>query len=82
MANTDWQELKAIKEKKVGKVFIGYVGYDPALLVVQTLHMAKILHPDKFDFDFEQDANDVFEVIYGVDGVYSALEDELGLSKV
>ncbi len=82
MAKTDWQELQAIQEKKVYKVFIGYVGYDPALLVVQTLHMAKILHPDRFDFDFERDANDVFTVIYGVDGVYSALEDELGLSEV
>lgn len=82
MAKPDWQELKAIKEKKVYKVFIGYVGYDPALLVVQTLHKAKILHPDKFDFDFEQDSNDVFKVIYGVDGVYSAVEYERGLSKV
>ncbi|MBC7114946.1 MAG: iron complex transport system substrate-binding protein [Archaeoglobi archaeon] len=80
--SAEWREIEAVKEGKVYKVFIGYVGYDPALLVVQTMHMAKALHPELFNWDFEEKANEVFEVIYGVDGVYTQLQEEFGLSKV
>jgi|GEM_PF-1083517 len=79
----DWESLQAVKNDSVYKVFIGYVGYDPALLMVQTDHMAKILHPELFsDLSFSKEADEVFKTIYGKSGIYNELESELGLTKM
>jgi iron complex transport system substrate-binding protein len=80
--NPDWKELKAIQGDQVYKIMTAWVGYDPSLLVVSTLQMANIMYPDEFDFDFQEEADKVFEEIYGVDGLCSVLETKFGISKV
>ncbi|WP_456329316.1 ABC transporter substrate-binding protein [Archaeoglobus sp.] len=82
ITDSQWKDITAVKDKRVYKVFVGYVGYDPALLVTQAMHMVKALHPDLFDWDFEEEANEVFEVIYGVSGIYTRLQEDFGLSEV
>jgi iron complex transport system substrate-binding protein len=78
----NWMQLRAVNEKKVYRIFSGMVGYDPALFVVQPLNMAKIIHPEVFSFDFEDEANMIFEEVYGVNELCSVLEAEFGISKV
>jgi hypothetical protein len=82
MNDPNWMQLRAVKEKKVYRIFSGMVSYDPALFVVQPLNMAKIIHPEVFSFDFEDEANKIFEEIYGVNELCSVLEAEFGISKV
>jgi hypothetical protein len=58
------------------------VGYDPAIFVIQALQMAKILHPDKYDFDFATKADKAFEKIYGISGLHQIFSAQFGISKV
>jgi iron complex transport system substrate-binding protein len=77
----NWQPIKAVKERKVYKLTMGWTGWDPAGTVIQTMQCAKIFHPDKFkDLDVESEANKVFKFVYGVDGLYTRLKKDYGLS--
>jgi ABC-type Fe3+-hydroxamate transport system substrate-binding protein len=78
----NWKDLRAVKEGKVYKIYSGMVGYDPAIFVVQPLNLAKIMHPDKYTFDFKTEADQVFEEIYGVSGLHSVFQAEFGISKL
>ena len=80
--NSDWKDLKAVKDQKVYKVFAVSTGYDPSMLVLSTMQMAKIMYPDKFDFDFQEQADQVCLQIYGVEGLLEYMESEYGISKV
>jgi len=80
--NPDWKDLKAVKEKKVYKVFAVSTGYDPSMLVLSTMQMAKIMYPDKFDFDFNKEAEEVCKQIYGMEGLFAYMESEFGVSNV
>lgn len=82
LGDPSWKQLKAVKDGKVYKVYSSTVGYDPALFVIQTLQMAKIMHPDKFDFDFAAKADQVFEKIYGISGLHPVFSAQFGISKV
>jgi len=76
-----WQPIKAVKEHRVYKLTIGWVGWDLGGTVIQTMQCAKVFHPDKFkDLDVEAEANEVFRFVYGVDGLYSRLKRDYGLS--
>jgi len=79
--NPDWQPIKAVKERRVYKLTMGWTGWDPAGTVIQTMQCAKIFHPDKFrDLDVESEANKIFKFVYGVEGLYSRLKEDYGLS--
>jgi iron complex transport system substrate-binding protein len=78
----NWMQLRAVKESKVYKIYSGMVGYDPAIFVVQPLNLAKIMHPDKYTFEFKTEADQVFEKIYGVSGLHSIFKTEFGISEV
>lgn len=78
----NWMQLRAVKESKVYKIYSGMVGYDPAIFVVQPLNLAKIMHPDKCTFDFETEADQVFEKIYGVTELHSVFQAQYGISKI
>lgn len=80
--NADWKDLKAVKEQKVYKVFAVSTGYDPSMLLLGTMQMAKIMYPDKFDFDFQEWADQVCQQIYGMEGLPAYMESEYGISKV
>jgi len=77
-----WKQLRAVKDGRVYKIYSGMVGYDPALFVIQTLNMAKIMHPDKYDFDFGAEVDQVFGRIYGISGIHSVLQAEFGISEI
>jgi len=77
----NWQPIKAVKEHRVYKLTMGWTGWDPAGTVIQTMQCAKLFHPDKFkDLNVEAEANEVFMFVYGVDGLYSRLKQDYGLS--
>lgn len=78
----DWKDLKAVKDHQVYKVYAVSTGYDPAMLAIGTMQMAKIMYPDKFDFDFHVWAEQIGQGIYGVPGLASYIVSEYGISEV
>jgi iron complex transport system substrate-binding protein len=82
MDDPNWKQLRAVKEAQVYKIYSGMVGYDPAIFVVQPLNLARIMHPDKYPFDFGAEADSVFEKIYGVSGLHPVFQAEFGISEV
>jgi len=77
----NWQPIKAVKERRVYKLTLGWTEWDLAGTVIQTMQCAKVFHPDKFkDLNVEAEANEVFRFVYGVDGLYSRLKRDYGLS--
>lgn len=78
----NWQQLEAVKNSKVYKIYSSTVGYDPAIFVIQALQMAKIMHPDKYDFDLATKADEVFDKIYGISGLHEIFSGQFGISKV
>jgi|Deesub1362B_J571_1020462.scaffolds.fasta_scaffold01942_6 iron complex transport system substrate-binding protein len=80
--DSNWQAVKAVKEKKVYKLLIGWVGWYPEAFVIDVMAYAKALHPDKFSYDVEKEANDIFRFVYGVNGLYTELKEDFNLSEV
>ncbi len=79
--NPNWQLIKAVREHRVYKLTMGWVGWDPAGIVINTIQCAKIFHPDKFkNLDVESEANEIFKFVYGVENLYTRLKKEYGLS--
>ncbi len=78
----DWQKIEAVKEGRVYRILFGYTGKDPGLFVVNVLTEAKVIHPDKFDYNLEKEANAIFRELYGVDGLYTKLKEDFKLSEV
>lgn len=78
----DWQKIKAVEEGKIYRILFGYVGKDPGLFVVNVLTEAKILHPDKFNYNVEKVANEIFKTLYGVNGLYTKLKEDFKLSEI
>ncbi|MDI3502786.1 MAG: iron complex transport system substrate-binding protein, partial [Archaeoglobi archaeon] len=82
MNDPKWQPVKAVKEGKVYKLLIGWVGWYPECFVINIMAYAKVLHPDKFDYDVEKEANEILKFFYGVDGLYTKLKEDFNLSEV
>jgi len=82
LSDPNYKQLNAVKNDKVFKVYSSTVGYDPAIFVIQTLQMAKIMHPDKYDFDFATKADTIFKEIYGISGLHQIFSAQFGISKV
>jgi iron complex transport system substrate-binding protein len=77
----NWQPIKAVKERRVYKLTLGWTEWDLAGTVIQTMQCAKVFHPDKFkDLNVEAEANEVFRFVYGADGLYLRLKRDYGLS--
>lgn len=76
--NSDWQTINAVKNGKVYKVtWLGFAGFDPAGTVISTFQRAKLFHPDLFrDLDVERKGNEIFKVVYSVEGLYTRLKNE------
>jgi iron complex transport system substrate-binding protein len=78
-----WQHLKAVKERKVYRLTLGWMGYDPAGFVINVMQYAKAFYPVSFkDLDIEKEANELFKKLYGIDGLYSQLKKECRLSDI
>ncbi len=64
--NPDWQQIRAVREKRVYRLTLGWVGWDPGGFVINVMANAKAFHPDKFGFDVEKEGNKIFFRLYGV----------------
>jgi iron complex transport system substrate-binding protein len=80
--NPDWKELTAVKDQKVYKVFAVSTGYDPSMLVLGTTQMAMIMYPERFDFDFQERAEQICQQIYGAEDLPAYMESEYGISEI
>ena len=66
--------LKAVRAGRVHYTFGFWYWWDPALVLVETLYLARLLHPREFPaFDFEKEGNEIFRKFYGIDGAFTAL---------
>ncbi len=76
-------ELQSINAVKDGRVYYskgGYVGGNPATSVAEVLYMSKLFYPDEFeDMDVEAEGNRILERFYGVDGLYTYMQDNCDL---
>ena len=81
LSDPDLQTVNAVKNKRVyltlGAFFL--VGADHPRVIIETLMMAKYIHPEKFeDLDVEKEGNKLFERFYGVDGLWTEIGGNLG----
>jgi iron complex transport system substrate-binding protein len=66
--------LRAVRSGRVHYTFGYWYWWDPALVLVETLYLARLLHPDELAaFDLAREGDALFEEFYGVEGAFSAL---------
>jgi len=66
--------LRAVRGRRVHYTFGFWYWWDPALVLVETLYLARLLHPDRFPrFDLRQEGDAVFREFYGLDGAFTKL---------
>lgn len=66
--------LRAVRSGRVYYTFGYWYWWDPALVLVETLHLARLLHPGQLAaFDLTREGDALFEEFYGVKGAFSAL---------
>ena len=82
LSNPQWQPIRAVKEGKVYKLTLGWTGWDPGGFVINVMANAKAFHPDKFNFNLENEANEIFKELYGVNELYTKLKRDYNLSEV
>jgi len=74
------EATNAVKEGNVYQIFGPHFCHDLIQLVVETYYMAKLLHPDEFhDLDVEDEANRMFEEVYGAEDLYNKVQEARGL---
>lgn len=66
--------LRAVREKRVHYTFGFWYWWDPALVLVETLYLARLFYPDRFrGFEFRKEGDRIFKEFYGLDGVLTRL---------
>jgi len=66
--------LPAVRTGRVYYTFGFWYWWDPALVLVETLYLARLFHPEATGpFDLEREANAIFKKYYGIEGAYSSL---------
>jgi iron complex transport system substrate-binding protein len=66
--------VKAVRNGKVRYTFGFWNWWDMAEVAIETLYLARLLHPDKFPgFDLVREGNEVFRAFYGIEGGFSTL---------
>jgi iron complex transport system substrate-binding protein len=74
LSDSRLRSVRAVREKRVHYAFGFWYWWDPALVLVETEYLARLLHPALFPgFDLEEEGNRIFEEFYGVRGAFSAL---------
>jgi iron complex transport system substrate-binding protein len=67
--------LRAVRSRKVYYTFGFWYWWDPALVLVETLYLARLFHPGRFpEFDLEREGDEIFKRFYGVEGAFTALD--------
>jgi iron complex transport system substrate-binding protein len=66
--------VRAVRHRRVHYTFGFWYWWDPALVLVESLHIARLLHPGSLpDFDLAKEGDGIFKEFYGRDGLFSAL---------
>jgi iron complex transport system substrate-binding protein len=71
--------LRAVKDGRVHYIFGYWYWWDPALVLVETVYLRRLLHPgDGPAPDIAAEADKIFKEFYGVEGAFDALCRVLG----
>ncbi len=66
--------LPAVRDRRVYYTFGFWYWWDPALVLVETIYLAHLFHPDAIGpLDLDKEADAIFKKYYGVDGAFTAL---------
>ena len=66
--------VRAVRHGRVHYTFGFWYWWDPALVLVETLYLARLFHPGSFpDFDLTREGDAIFKEFYGQEGLFSAL---------
>lgn len=75
--DTVLSEVSAINTSSVHYVRGSSNGMDPAIEIVDSYCMAKLMYPDNFlSLDVEAEGNEIYKKFYGVDNLYSQMLDD------
>jgi iron complex transport system substrate-binding protein len=76
------QSVNAVNNGTVYCTKGGWYGTSPATGVTELPYMAKLFYPDKFkDLDVEKEGNRILKKFYGVDGMYTFMQESCDLYK-
>ncbi len=79
LADPRLASLRAVRNGHVHYTFGFWYWWDPALVLVESLYLARLFHPERFPgFDLEAEGNAVYREFYGVEGAFTALAKVLG----
>jgi ABC-type Fe3+-hydroxamate transport system substrate-binding protein len=82
LLDPDLQTINAVKNGTVYYSKGGYIGRNPATGATEVPYMAKLFYPDKFkDLDVEKEGNRILREFYGVDGLYTWMQENCDLYK-
>lgn len=74
------QHLDAVKNNNVYKLKGPNADWDTAVELAEVFYTAKILYPERFTtLDVEVHGNEIFKMFYGIDGMYSEMQEYLDL---
>ena len=66
--------LPAVRNKKVFYTFGYWYWWDPAEVLVETLYLARLFHPElSGSVSLETEGNEIFKKFYGIEGGFSSL---------
>ncbi len=77
-----WSSLRAVKQRRIYRVFIGYCGVEPAGYILQVRQMAALFHGDEVPWagDIEADGRAIFQQVYDRGDVFDEITREMDLT--
>jgi len=77
-----WSSLRAVRQGRIYRVFIGYCGVEPAGYIFQVRQMAALFHGDEVPWagDIEADGRAIFQQVYGRGDVFDQIAQEMDLT--
>ena len=76
LSDPDLKSVSAVQSEAVYSTQGFSWGWDPATGVTECFYMGKLFHPGEFaDVDVEEVGNEIFEEVYGVDGIWTAMTE-------
>ncbi|OGD12659.1 MAG: hypothetical protein A2Y86_07650 [Candidatus Aminicenantes bacterium RBG_13_62_12] len=80
LADPRLHSVRAVRDRKVYYTFGFWYWWDPALALVETLMLAKLFYPERFqDVDVVREGNEIFKRFYGLEGGFDALRLKLDI---
>jgi len=72
--------VKAIRQRRVHYTLGFWYWWDPAGVLVETLYLGRLFHPEKFGWlDLEKEGNAIYEMFYKKEGIFTGLMKSLVL---